>query len=70
MTLTMSHLTSRYYDNGKINEQNSNLISSSQQLKFTDGLHYQLLLATSTDDWTTQYGVGRHMTQQRERVIM
>ena len=50
MTLTMSHLTSPYYDNGNINEQNSNLNSSSQQLKYTDGLHYQLLLATSTDD--------------------
>ena len=31
-TLTMSHLTSAYYDNGNINQQISNLNSSSRQL--------------------------------------
>ena len=40
MTLTMSHLTNPYCDNGNINVQNSNLHSSSQQLKLMDGLHY------------------------------
>ena len=51
MTLArMPHFTSPYYDNGNVNEQNSNFNSSSRQLKLTDGLYYLLLLATSTDD--------------------
>ena len=49
MPLTiMSHLTSPYYDNGYVNQQNCDV--NSRQLKLTDGLHYQLLLATFTDD--------------------
>ena len=51
MSLTiMSHHTSPCYDNGNVNKQNSDVTSTSRQLKLTDGLHYQLLLATSTDD--------------------
>ena len=50
MTITMSHLTSPYYDNGNVNQQNSNVNSTSRQRKLKDGLHYQLLLGNSTND--------------------
>ena len=46
----MYHLTSPSYDNGNVNQQNSDINSIPRQLKLTDSLHHQLLLATSTNN--------------------
>ena len=58
-TITMiSHLTSSYYDNGSVDDQNINLISSSRQLRSLTSI-----TVTSDRNTTAIHGYSNNTTE-------